>query len=213
MNAPCDGQYVFYQNINSLSNFLIKQSKFSIKNILSGYQDKEKYYNGSAVYIYLGLTDIHRWYSPINGTIKYIETVPSVSFDELKKNKWSGTFFEERFFERNARGIIIIENADIGVEIAFIPIGMVTINTINIGVKVNDVVLKGDDLGMFEMGGSAAIMLISDNNKKKIDYLCENKDQQKLYKTPYELGMAGDFEDTKLHRMIGESIAKINTEE
>ena len=115
---------------------------------------------------------------------------------------------ENRFYERNSRGIIIIESFEYNLEIAFIPIGMVLIDSINILVKQNDMVKKGDCLGMFELGGSAVLVLIS--NTVNIEFINDNINyQNKSIDNTLDLAFS-DSKKTKLHRLIGESVAKIN---
>jgi phosphatidylserine decarboxylase len=154
VTAPCDGSYALFPSTERLRSFVSKQSHVELDAVL-GARAKEyapSFKGGAAAYIWLSLVDNHRWFAPIAGRVVHAERIGATTHGRM------GLFLEEGYCEANTRGVIIIE-ADSGLRVAFVPIGLNPINSVTLTVKTGDRVEKGHPLGTFEVGGSAGLLL------------------------------------------------------
>jgi len=116
--------------------------------------------------------NFHRWWCPANGTVLFDPVViPGCYFNKLVIPDFSGASTESLPYlvEVNARGMMVIKTPDYGY-VCCIPLGMSEVSTIafdaqmTAGAKVN----KGQEMGMFEYGGSSFVMIFQKIPGKKL---------------------------------------------
>ncbi|KAK7683786.1 hypothetical protein QCA50_013162 [Cerrena zonata] len=69
-----------------------------------------------------------------------------------------------------ARGLIIIDNPTIGL-VAVLPIGMAQVSSVVLSVKEGDVVVKGQEISYFQLGGSDCVMVFE--KKANVDFTAD----------------------------------------
>ncbi len=145
----------------------------------------------------MSAVDNHRWYSPVTGTVVYTNTIKAKTSGRL------GLFLEEGYCEANTRAVIIIETED-GHFFGIVPIGLTPINTVTVKTLKGKKVLKGEHLGQFEIGGSAALILM--DKRLSLDFE-ENTEQVDSVEGLLNLNYVG--EKNKSRFLIGQKIAEL----
>ena len=128
--------------------------------------DLAKQFHGRTVYqAFLSATSYHRWHSPVSGTIYKTELVDGSYYSathDIQDSPASANICMSQGYlaQVAARGIIYIQadNPDIGL-MCFVSIGMVEVSSNEITVKEKDKVKKGDQLGMFHLGGFTHLVI------------------------------------------------------
>ena len=121
----------------------------------------------------------HRWHSPVSGTIYKTELVDgsyfSVAHNIQDDLALMNICISQGYLAQvAARGIIYIQadNPDIGL-MCFVSIGMSEVSSNEITVKEKDRVKKGDQLGMFQFGGSTHLLIF----RPGVNVLFDTRDQ------------------------------------
>jgi len=156
--APCDGSYASFAETQKLRSFISKQSHFEIAAVLGDDAApwRQSFIGGAAAFVWLSAVDNHCWYAPADGTILHAKCIEASTHGRL------GLFLEDGYCAANTRGVVIIERDD-GTRLAFVAIGLTPINTINVKVIDGQRIKKGELLGCFEVGGSAALLFFDRN--------------------------------------------------
>lgn len=153
--APCDGKVTVYP-INEQSIFNVKQSEYSLTELLDSSDLAGEWQGGWAVIFRLTPDDYHHYYFIDEGSI-------------LKHQKIAGDFHtvrpiathNEPVFSRNAREVTIIETKIFG-KVAQIEVGALMVGKIK-NLKNSGVCHRFEKKGWFEFGGSTVILLFQEN--------------------------------------------------
>lgn len=150
--SPCDGRFSAYR-ISENSDFYIKQSYYSIKDLIKDSEKAPDYNGGMCLVFRLCVDDYHRYGYIDNGTItenKYIKgklhTVRPIALNRYP------------VFVQNSREYTIIETENFGT-IAQIEVGALMIGKIK-NHQSGGRVKKGEEKGMFLYGGSTIVLLL-----------------------------------------------------
>ncbi len=162
------------ENIASKDVFWFKDMNYSLADILSSdvaeqqatinkYNLVELFTEGSIFQTYLNPYNYHRWWCPVNGEILFDPiTISGCYFNKLVIPDFAGatTASLPYLAQVNARGLIVFKTIDYGF-VCCIPLGMSEVSTVSFDdtMKAKVTVQKGQEMGMFEYGGSSYAMI------------------------------------------------------
>ena len=162
--------YSMTNDVKRCSNFWAKGQPHSLIDMLGGNTNNptptdpaiiDDFEGGDVLQSFLDGSDYHRWHAPISGTVIKAQVIKGLTFSELRSEGLdlsAGTESQGYQAMVNARGLIIIDNPNIG-KVAVIPIGITEISSITINVSEQQEVTKGQELGWFSYGGSSMALV------------------------------------------------------
>ncbi len=191
--APSDNSIVISANDGSLFRwddnvaatdvFWFKDMKYSLSDIFSSSEPAQQnvmdqanllelFTDGTVFQTYLNPYNFHRWWCPANGTIVFDPfVIPGCYFNKLIIPDFGGATTESLPYlvEVNARGMMVIKTPDFGY-VCCIPLGMSEVSTIAFDAQMvaGATVSKGQEMGMFEYGGSSFVMIFQKIPGKKL---------------------------------------------
>jgi phosphatidylserine decarboxylase precursor len=128
-------------------------------------QYKEAFAGGTLTHTFLDVNCYHRYHAPVDGVLKELRKVPSVSagggytlWDNEKKLYY---YVNDLGFQMvETRSCAIIETKDYGL-VAMLPVGMSQICSVNWlpTLHVGQTLHRGDEMGYFQFGGSDIVMI------------------------------------------------------
>ncbi|KAF2104486.1 putative phosphatidylserine decarboxylase [Rhizodiscina lignyota] len=151
-----DSRVVTYETVSKAKKLWIKGLDFSITNLVMDSQLGPKFDDGSVASFRLSPQDYHRYHSPVTGTIKQFRSMPGDYYqvDPVALDS------HVDILTRNAREYVVIETEDFGL-VLFVAIGATDVGSVRIheqwqqpGSRIS----KGDELGVFQFGGSSIIV-------------------------------------------------------
>ncbi|MBE7049891.1 MAG: phosphatidylserine decarboxylase [Ruminococcaceae bacterium] len=172
--APCDGYLTIY-DINPDSEFEIKNSVYSLKDLVKNETLAKEYESGICLVFRLTPSDYHRYIYPDNGAKGknyYIpgklHTVRPIAFNHYP------------VFKTNSREYTILRTNNFD-DVVFMEVGAMMVGKIcNYHQEHN--FRRGEEKGRFEFGGSTIIMLLKKDiayiDRSILDYLKENEEYQ-----------------------------------
>lgn len=153
--SPCDSKLSAYK-ISDTSTFKIKDSYYTIKDLLNENEIYRDYQNGLCLIFRLAVDDYHRYCYIDNGSKSNntfipgeLHTVQAIALDNYN------------IYKRNSREYTILhtENFD---DIIQIEVGALLVGKI-VNLHNEHSFKKGEEKGMFEFGGSTIVLLIKEN--------------------------------------------------
>ncbi|QKX04630.1 phosphatidylserine decarboxylase [Aquimarina sp. TRL1] len=188
--CPNDGSmYRWRANIKKKDVFWFKDMQYSLSDILSSsvpeqqelidQHDLINIFSGGYIFqTYLNPYNFHRWWCPANATVLFTPfVVPGCFFNKLVLPDFGGatTASLPYLAEVNARGIIVFKTKEYG-HICCIPLGMSEVSTISFdsNLVAGATVTKGQEMGMFNYGGSSFAVIYERLPGKKLIF--ENSD-------------------------------------
>ncbi len=164
--SPCDSKLSVY-NISDTSTFKIKDSYYTIQDLLDGNEVYKEYENGLCLIFRLAVDDYHRYCYIDNGTKTKntfihgeLHTVQPIALDNYN------------IYKRNCREYTTLhtENFDdvIQIEVGALMVGKI----VNLHQEYS--FKKGEEKGMFEFGGSTIVLLVKENIIDVDNELLEN---------------------------------------
>ncbi|EOL44498.1 phosphatidylserine decarboxylase [Enterococcus caccae] len=160
LSAPCDGK-VTVHSIDEKQTFKVKQSEYTLSELLDSTSLAEKWQGGCAVIFRLTPDDYHHYYFIDEGTISAHQKIAGV-FHTVQPI----AVHNQPVFSRNTREITVIETKNFG-EILQIEVGALMVGKIK-NEKTSGSCQRFEKKGWFEFGGSTVILLFQEN-KVKID--------------------------------------------
>lgn len=153
--SPCDAKLSAYY-INNTSSFKIKDSYYTLKDLLGGNEIYKEYKNGICLIFRLSVDDYHRYCYIDNGTKSNntfingeLHTVQPISLEKYN------------IYKRNCREYTILHTENfkdvIQIEVGALIVGKIVNHHEQYNFK------KGEEKGMFEFGGSTIVLLIKEN--------------------------------------------------
>lgn len=187
VNCPNDGSLFRWDwNVAKNDTFWFKDMNYSLKDILSSADPKQqavidKYglvdmFTGGYIFqTYLNPYNFHRWWVPVNGEVLFDPiAVPGAFFNKLVLPDFGGasTASLPYLCEVNARGIIVFKTPDYGY-VCCIPLGMSEVSTIAFdpAMKQGAKVKKGQEMGMFNYGGSSFAIIYQNLPNKQLVFM------------------------------------------
>ncbi|KAF8473437.1 phosphatidylserine decarboxylase-domain-containing protein [Kalaharituber pfeilii] len=151
-----DCRLVVYDTVPHARSIWIKGHNFTIKNLIQDDTEWQRWHNGSVASFRLSPQDYHRFHSPVTGRIKWCKRIAGDYYgvDPICIRS------DIDVLTSNARCAVVIVTQDFG-EVLFVAIGAKEVGTVKIHERFHApgmLIHKGDELGMFEFGGSSIIV-------------------------------------------------------
>ena len=148
ISAPSDGRYLAFENISNLSPFFIKGEQFTVDELIADENKAAKFASGSMLISRLCVTD-------------YLSVHPIAMKGDIS------------VFLQNKRMSTILHSKACG-DILMIEVGSTGVGTIQQTFTPEKEVLKGDEKGYFEFGGSTVILIFENGRVRFSEDLLEN---------------------------------------
>ncbi|KAL3477669.1 phosphatidylserine decarboxylase-domain-containing protein [Aspergillus californicus] len=156
-----DSRVVVYESVAESKKIWIKGEDFSLTNLVMDKNLGPQFGDGPVASFRLSPQDYHRYHSPVTGTIKVFRSMPGDYYEVDPLAIRSGV----DILTRNARDYVVIETEEFG-EVLFVAIGasQILISWADCGRihekwhKPGAKIVKGDELGIFQFGGSSIIV-------------------------------------------------------
>ncbi|KAL2016182.1 hypothetical protein VTK56DRAFT_4100 [Thermocarpiscus australiensis] len=160
-----DSRLVAYESVTETTKLWIKGSDFSITNLVMDTELGPRFADGAVASFRLSPQDYHRYHSPVTGKIKLFRSVPG---DYYQVDAFA---LQSRvdILTRNKRQYVIIETERFG-DVLFVAIGATDVGSVEIHDrfrKPGEHIKKGEELGIFQFGGSSIIVAFE---KGKIEF-------------------------------------------
>lgn len=173
--CPNDGSLFRWDaNISRKDAFWFKDMNYSLSDILSSPLPEQQrlidefrlvdMFEGATIFqTYLNPYNFHRWWVPVNGEVLFDPiTIPGCFFNKLVLPDFGGatTASLPYLAQVNARGLIVLKTEDYG-HVCCIPLGMSEVSSVAFdpAMKSGARVRKGQEMGMFNYGGSSFAIL------------------------------------------------------
>ena len=155
--APADSKLMVYKITDDLK-IKIKQSVYTLEELVLDKIDLEQYKNGNCLIFRLSMDDYHRYCFIDDGTIEKVREIKG------KLHTVSSISDKHKVYSQNTRicNYMTTNNFE---KIIFIEVGALLVGKINNYNKKQ--FSKGEEKGYFELGGSTIVILT--NSKLKID--------------------------------------------
>ncbi|KAJ5244938.1 hypothetical protein N7489_005034 [Penicillium chrysogenum] len=151
-----DSRVVVYEALAESKKIWIKGEDFSITNLVMDNKIGPQFGDGPVASFRLSPQDYHRYHSPVSGRIKVFMSMPGDYYEVDPLAIRSGM----DILTRNARDYVVIDTEEFG-EVLFVAIGASQVGTVEINEKWQKPgaeIKKGDELGVFQFGGSSIIV-------------------------------------------------------
>lgn len=153
---PADCRVVVYNSVPQARAIWIKGHHFTIENLVADEKAGHTWDSGAIASFRLSPQDYHRYHCPVDGTVKWWKQIQGDYYgvDPIAIRS------DIDILTNNARCAVCIETEEFG-KVLFVAIGASEVGT----VKFNEdfktpgrKVTKGEELGMFEFGGSSVVV-------------------------------------------------------
>ncbi|UKZ84967.1 uncharacterized protein TrAFT101_000847 [Trichoderma asperellum] len=181
-----DSRVVVYDCLADTKTLWIKGKNFSIANLVMDIGLGENFNDAAIASFRLSPQDYHRYHSPVEGEIKSFQGLPGDYYQVDPVALQS----DVDILTRNRRDYIVIKTKDFG-DVLFVAIGATDVGSVQIhkrfhqaGVKI----AKGEELGVFQFGGSSIIVAFQHGSIKFDDDL--SRLSREKIQTSVEVGMS-----------------------
>ena len=166
--CPADSKALVFENTDINHIFQIKNDTFALKKLLKNFIPAEDYAMGNYCIFRLTPTDYHRFHFIDNGKVIKSKTLKgklySVTPISLERTK--------KLYIKSKKYLSLFESKNFGT-ILCIEIGAICIGSI-IQTYDKKNILKGDEKGYFQFGGSAVLLFFQKNKIKMAEDLLNN---------------------------------------
>lgn len=177
--SPCDGKLSVYR-IDKNSRFWIKDTEYTVEQLLRNKSLAERYLGGYALVFRLTVDDYHHFCYPADGKKSDNVVVPGI-FHTV--NPVANEVYP--IYRENAREYTLLKTEKFGT-VLMMEVGAMMVGKITNVEKKSVSVKKGQEKGWFEFGGSTIILLLQ-HEKVRLDYdLIENTENG--YETVVRMG-------------------------
>lgn len=179
--SPADSKLSCYK-INTDSHFTIKNTVYSLTDLLNDEKLANEYLNGYCMIFRLTVDDYHRYSFIDDGKIIKSKYIPG-KFHTV--NPIANDYYP--IYKQNSRNYTVIESKNFGVMIQMEVGAMMVGKIVNHNKKY---CLKGEEKGYFEFGGSTVIILLKENQAVIDNDILENtkKDKETVVKLGETIG-------------------------
>lgn len=164
--SPCDSKLSVY-NILEDSSFKIKDSYYTLSDLLDENEIYKDYINGLCLIFRLSVDDYHRYCYIDNGTKSKntfiqgeLHTVQPIALEKYN------------IYKRNSREYTILHTENFG-DVIQIEVGALIVGKI-VNLHEEHSFKKGEEKGMFEFGGSTIVLLVKENIVNIDEEIIEN---------------------------------------
>jgi phosphatidylserine decarboxylase len=165
VNACESTPYDLQSGVKLSDAFWVKTQPYSLRDIFTPARaDLAGHFVGGTVYqAFLSAYCYHRWHAPVGGIVTdaylvpgtYYADAPSAGLDPAGPNGSQGYITAMA-----TRAIIVIDTSIPGLgKVACVFVGMAEVSSCVIGVAIGDTVEKGDEIGLFQYGGSTHCLI------------------------------------------------------
>ena len=159
--AACESTpFSIRTDVKRRDEFWLKTQPYSLSDMLANDEAVEEFAGGTVYQAFLSATNYHRWHSPVAGTIVRAFLVEGTYYseaDSLGSDAVEPTHSQAYLAHVAARAVFLIraDNPAIGL-VGFVPVGMSEVSSclIHPSIEPGHHVVKGDELGHFQFGGS-----------------------------------------------------------
>jgi phosphatidylserine decarboxylase len=169
ISAPVDGRHLAYANMNDLSPFFVKGETMRVGELTLDPKLERKFFGGSALISRLCPADYHRFHFPFGGIPEKTFLVGRV-YSSVNPIAMGG---EVATFLMNKRMSTLLRTETCG-DILITEIGATGIGSIRQTFTPEKSVLKGEEKGYFEFGGSTVITIFEKGRVKFSEDVLEN---------------------------------------
>jgi len=151
-----DSRVVVYPTVSQTKALWIKGKNFTIEQLVLECERAMTWADGAVASFRLSPQDYHRYHSPVTGKINWFKQISGDYYQVDPICLSSGV----DILTRNARCCIEIESEEFG-KVLFVAIGATEVGTVEIQESVHNIgteVKKGDEIGLFQFGGSSIIV-------------------------------------------------------
>ncbi len=197
--SACDAFYVdLKKNVKYTTDFMrVKGDIYSLRDMLPNvkYGIIKRFIGGGVYQAYLSAETYHRYHSPVDGTVVYMKIVDGSYFllnnfydtTKNRKNRFCGQnqVKDSQQFLANVqtRGVCIIKTKNIGY-VCLVVIGMTEVSTcIFYQNLLNKQVIRGQELGHFQYGGSTHLLIFEKKYIDRLDFTLNKGNLTKLRST------------------------------
>ncbi|EPQ55345.1 phosphatidylserine decarboxylase [Gloeophyllum trabeum ATCC 11539] len=156
--VAADCRLVVYPTISQATALWIKGRHFTIANLIADPTgETARTWDGGAIASFrLSPQDYHRYHAPVNGKVKWWKEIDGQYYgvDPLCVGS------DVDILTENARCAVCFESEQFG-DVLFVAIGATDVGTVQLNEYVKTVghqVKKGDEVGLFEFGGSSIVV-------------------------------------------------------
>ncbi|EGG11740.1 uncharacterized protein MELLADRAFT_46768 [Melampsora larici-populina 98AG31] len=155
-----DCRMMVFENLGISKSIWIKGKSFSLKKVLgesielSSNETEEEEEKWTIGIFRLAPQDYHRFHSPLDGVVEQIEKIDG-QYYTVNPMAIRSTI---DVYGENVRVIIRFQSKGFG-KVYCVLVGAMMVGSIEVGVKVGDVLKKGDHLGYFAFGGSTILVI------------------------------------------------------
>ncbi|PQE10553.1 phosphatidylserine decarboxylase protein [Rutstroemia sp. NJR-2017a BVV2] len=154
--VSADSRVVVYPTVAKTKELWIKGKTFTIENLILNEKKAMAWNDGAIASFRLSPQDYHRYHSPVSGTVTWF-------------NQISGDYYQVDpiclrskvdILTNNARCCLEIEAEEFG-KVLFVAIGATDVGTVEINEKFRkpgSKIVKGEEVGLFQFGGSSIIV-------------------------------------------------------
>ncbi|KAF2277005.1 phosphatidylserine decarboxylase [Westerdykella ornata] len=187
-----DSRVVTYDTVAESKKLWIKGTDFNMTNLVMDVNIGKRFENGAVASFRLSPQDYHRYHSPVNGVVKEFRSMPGEYYevDPIAINS------DINILTSNARDYILIDSREFG-EVLFVAIGASEVGTVYRSIhekyrKRGTEIKKGDELGIFQFGGSSIVVAFQQGRIKFDDDLrdCSTNRIQVAVEMGMSLGVA-----------------------
>lgn len=183
--VPADCRATVYDTVAETKKYWIKGREWSISKLIDDIALARTWANGAVGCFRLSPQDYHRYHSPVSGIIEWDKFIPGNFFgvDPLVVSSSVDVLGE------NTRHCVCIQSKEFG-RVLFVAIGAEEVGTIKIDERFTQKgsrVKKGDEVGIFEFGGSSVLVAFENGRIRWDDDLL--KWSRKSIMVDVEVGM------------------------
>lgn len=159
--SPAESKLLVYKISEGLK-INIKQSNYTINELLNNDFDAKKYKNGNCLVFRLSMDNYHRYCYIDNGKIEKVDKIKG------KLHTVSSISNKHKVYSQNSRVCNYMKTENFG-DLIYIEIGALLVGKITNYEK--ETFKKGEEKGYFELGGSTIVILTPNNLKIDKDIL------------------------------------------
>jgi phosphatidylserine decarboxylase len=149
--SPVDGVLEDYGPIKEEKEFIIKEKRYSIIDMLGNEKNAEPYKGGTYMVLYLSPSHYHRIHSPLSGTVLRRFTLGKKSYPVNKL----GLKYGKEPLSKNYR--VVTELNCEGKHVAMIKVGAMFVNSIEL-LHERESVQKGEEMAYFTFGSTVVLL-------------------------------------------------------
>ena len=167
--SPCDGRLTVYNIYDTASaKFNIKDSQYSLEQLLRDKQLAQRYKGGRLWLFRLCVDDYHRYIYNVDGIQSEVRRIDGVYHTV---NPIASEYY--KIYKENTREYCLIKTRDAGT-IVFMEVGALLVGKIENHFVRRHRVMKGQEKGNFAFGGSTIILLTQKNAVEPFGRILEN---------------------------------------